>query len=139
MHAPEALCNDYVDNDYNGAMDCADTNCQPLPACVPGTTAIGQPCSLHGNCTASTGTNNPFCIDEAHEFYTKGYCSHFCYPAKANDCGAGATCVKNQNIYINQPNGNETFGAYVCMVTCTQSSQCRTADGYACIAGVCDF
>jgi hypothetical protein len=128
---PEVLCNDYLDNDSNNLTDCADPNCQTLPACVPGTTAVGQPCSLHGNCTASAGLDNPFCIDEADELYPNGYCSHFCDPTKANDCGAGNSCVPNANLTL--------FPVpYVCMVSCTQDSQCRVADGYMCIAGVCD-
>jgi hypothetical protein len=126
---PEILCDDYVDNDFNNLMDCADPNCQTLPACVPGTVAVGQPCSLHGQCTASAGLNNPFCIDANDEFYPKGYCSHWCDPTKANDCGTGNVCVMNENLEV---------PAYVCMVSCTMDSQCRVADGYTCDNGVCD-
>ncbi len=122
MIGPETLCTDYVDNDNDGLIDCQDpTNCQTLPACVPGSNAIGQPCTAHSDCTASAGVNNPFCIDETNEFYTNGYCSHFCDPAVTTDCGANGICV---------PNG--PLGANVCMQTCTANAQCRTADFYSC-------
>ena len=120
--APETVCDDYVDNDFDGLTDCQDPSaCQTLPACTPGPNAIGQACTLHNQCSASAGTNNPLCLDEAHEFYTNGYCSHFCDPTVATDCGPDGICVANG------PNG-----ANVCMATCTTSTQCRTADGYTC-------
>jgi hypothetical protein len=124
----ETLCDDYLDNDFNGFMDCADPSCQALPACVPGTVAVGQPCALHSQCTASAGVNDPFCLDATNELYTNGYCSHFCDPTKPNDCGAGNACVLNTRANL-----------HLCMVSCTSSSQCRTADGYSCSNGVCDI
>ncbi len=128
MITPEILCDDYIDNDFNGLTDCADPNCQTLTACVPGTVAVGQPCSLHGQCTASAGVNNPFCLDDNDEGYPNGYCSHFCNPANANECGTGNACVLN-----------DVINANICMVSCTVDSQCRVADGYSCLSGVCDF
>jgi hypothetical protein len=122
MVGPETNCTDYLDNDGDGLTDCQDpTNCQSLPACIPGTTNVGGPCTKHSNCTASTGVHNPFCFDEADEGYPNGYCSHFCDPTVVNDCGATAICV---------PNGPDS--ANVCMKTCTTDSQCRAAEGYFC-------
>jgi hypothetical protein len=118
---PEAICDDYVDNDLDGLTDCADPHCQPLPACVPGTRAIGQPCTQHSQCAAPAGKNDPICLDEAHLSFTKGYCSHFCDPAAPNGCGPTGIC---------SPSG--PGNAYVCLQTCTTSAQCRTADGYSC-------
>jgi hypothetical protein len=121
--APETACNDYLDNDHDLLTDCQDpTLCQTLPACTPGTQAIGQPCTQHSDCVASPGVNDPFCLDETHEFNPNGYCSHFCDPNVPSDCGPGALCV---------PNG--PFSANICMVTCTSDAQCRTAEGYACL------
>jgi hypothetical protein len=101
----------------DGLFDCNDpTNCQTLPDCVPGTNAIGQPCTMHSQCFANV--NNPLCMDQAHIGYTGGYCTHYCNPASP-DCGANAICVANG------PNGEN-----VCMQTCTTTAQCRT--GYSC-------
>jgi hypothetical protein len=119
MLGPEVVCNDYVDNDFNGLTDCDDLNCQTLPACTPGTSAIGQPCTMHTQCVASAGKNNPFCFDPIN--YPNGYCSHFCDPTVMGDCGANAICVPNG------PNAEN-----VCMRTCTTNAQCRTAEGYTC-------
>jgi hypothetical protein len=120
---PETICNDYIDNDFNKLTDCDDPNCQATsPACVPGSNAIGQPCTMHNQCSSSVGTNNPFCFDQAHEGYTNGYCSHFCDPAKVGDCGPNGICVNNG------PNAEN-----VCMQTCSTNAQCRTADGYSCL------
>ncbi len=58
---------DYVDNDFNNLMDRADPNCQTLPGLRARHEGGGQPCTLHGQCTASVGLNNPFCIDENDE------------------------------------------------------------------------
>jgi hypothetical protein len=122
MLGPETACNDYIDNDFDGLTDCQDpTDCQTLPACVPGSVGIGQPCTLHSNCTASAGVNNPFCFDEADEFYPNGYCSHFCDPTLPSDCGPNAICVD-----LGPNNAN------VCMQTCSSDAQCRTADTYTC-------
>lgn len=129
MIAPETKCADWVDNDSNNLLDCQDPSCQSSAACVPGTTAVGQPCTQHDQCTSSPGVNNPFCFDEANEDYANGYCSHFCDPMVASSCQAGTTCV-------NRGPG----GAYVCMVNCTQDSDCREAETYFCTAdNVCDY
>jgi hypothetical protein len=121
--APETICDDYLDNDHDLLTDCQDpTACQTLPACTPGAGAIGQPCAEHSDCVASVGVNNPFCLDEQHEYNPNGYCSHFCDPSLPSDCGSGAICV---------PNG--PFSADICMKTCATNADCRTAEGYACL------
>ncbi len=119
---PETICNDYIDNDFNNLTDCDDPNCQATsPDCVPGSNAIGQPCTVNTQCTASVGINNPVCLDELDEGYPNGYCSHFCDPSSSTDCGANGLCV---------PNGPD--GENVCFQTCTTNTQCRVADGYSC-------
>jgi hypothetical protein len=118
---PETNCDDYADNDLNGLTDCADPHCQVLPACAPGTRAIGQPCTAHDQCAAPAGKNDPICLDQAHLSFTRGYCSRFCDPAVPADCGPTGIC---------SPSG--PGNAWVCLQTCTTSAQCRTADGYTC-------
>ncbi|HWO21409.1 MAG TPA: multicopper oxidase family protein [Kofleriaceae bacterium] len=51
----ETVCADGLDNDCDGALDCADTNCATVPACAPpacdgdGTCEAGESCT---NCPA---------------------------------------------------------------------------------------
>ncbi len=114
----ETACNDYVDNNFNNLIDCQDpVDCQQLPACVPGASAIGQPCTLNTQCFANI--NNPLCLDEANNGYPGGYCSHWCDPTVPTDCGANGVCVPQG------PNGGN-----VCMTACITNAQCRP--GYSC-------
>jgi len=118
LRGPEVLCTDYVDNDMDGLIDCQDpTNCQSLPACVPGSKAAGQPCTANTECFANL--NDPICLDQLHLGFIGGYCSQFCNIAP-DDCGVSALCA---------PEG--PAGANVCMQVCTTSAQCRT--GYSCL------
>jgi hypothetical protein len=116
---PEASCNDYFDNDFDGFTDCADADaCQTLAACMPGTGAVGSPCGVHGQC-AATG-NDPLCIDEFTYGWKGGYCSEHCKPMQ-NDCPMGSLCAN----YFNWQNG---LGA--CFKTCTKAADCTP--GYKC-------
>ena len=118
---PETDCTDHNDNDDDFLTDCADpSSCQSQPACTPGATPVGQPCTQHSDCVASAGVNNPFCFDEAHEGFSNGYCSHFCDPSAPGDCDANSVCTYGP------------VGGSVCMATCTSDADCRTAEGYTC-------
>jgi hypothetical protein len=117
----ETQCNDYIDNNFNNLIDCQDPECQQLPACVPGTGAIGTPCTLNNQCVASATVNDPICLDQTNNMYPGGYCSHWCDPTVADDCGAFAICV---------PEGPNS--GYVCMSECLTNAQCRP--GYTCQA-----
>lgn len=115
--APESECSNYVDDDDNGLLDCADASCQATPACVPGDKAPGQPCTLSTECFANQ--NDPICLDAANTGFPGGYCSQFCtmFP---DDCGLSGVCT------VEGPGG-----AHVCMDACTTSAECRP--GYNCL------
>jgi len=115
----ETQCNDYVDNNFNNLIDCQDPECQTDPACTPGTGAIGTPCTLNNQCVSSAATNDPLCLDQLNNMYPSGYCSHWCDPTVANDCGPLAICV---------PEGPNSGN--VCMSVCLTNAQCRP--GYTC-------
>jgi hypothetical protein len=42
MLAPEKNCEDFVDNDLDGLMDCQDPDCKPMVACTGGAKAAGR-------------------------------------------------------------------------------------------------
>ena len=62
VSSPE-ICNDQIDNDCDGQIDCADpncveaTNCTPIVGCNPGTTRTCET-GLFGICAAGTETCN---------------------------------------------------------------------------------
>jgi cysteine-rich repeat protein len=128
----ESVCDDLVDDDADGAPDCADTDCQATAVCVPGVGALGSPCTAATGCT-STGTD-PVCLTERFSGVPGGACAEWCDVA-AQDCAAGAACVAT------------SFGVDVgvCVdtcdtdVDCTPPFECRAYSGaLACLMPGCD-
>jgi hypothetical protein len=122
---PELNCLDYADNDSDGLTDCQDpSGCAASFACQGGILPAGSPCSIHQECESND--NDPFCIDQFHEFWPGGYCSQYCDMA-TNDCPAGSVC--GNNFVANAP---------ICLQTCTGPADCRP--GYFCnFDGTCIF
>lgn len=118
MLAPEKNCEDFVDNDLDGLMDCQDPDCKPMVACTGGAKAAGQPCVSSAECFSNA--SDPVCLTQAQFGYPGGYCSQFCNPG-INDCGIGAYCADG---FLPVP------GAY-CLDTCVQQADCRV--GYSCV------
>jgi len=116
---PEDDCGDFFDNDDDGYFDCDDAGCQATAACVPGMGAIGAPCSANTECAANG--NDPLCLAEQLTGWQDGYCAEFCDLA-ANDCASGASCVD-----MGLPSGNG-----YCLDQCATSADCRP--GYSCDA-----
>jgi hypothetical protein len=115
MTPPETICDDLIDNDNDGLIDCQDpTDCQMLPACVPGTKTPGEPCTANTDCAANH--NDPICLTQG---FPGGYCSEFCN-VMPDDCGANAICA---------PMGPNATN--VCMQTCMTGSDCQI--GYSCV------
>jgi hypothetical protein len=122
LQPPESDCQDYVDNDGDGYMDCSDaTSCKGISAdCTPGATAHGLACTVNTNCVATGG--DPLCLDEAVLGYPGGICTEWC-SIQAADCGADAVCF--------DPWGFLPTDLGVCLKTCTVDGDCRTPD-YTC-------
>jgi hypothetical protein len=117
--APESMCDDYQDNDGDQLMDCEDpTSCQAMPKCVPGPNAVGQPCTMHNQCTANQ--NDPFCLDDIHSGFPGGYCSQFCDLAN-DDCGFLGLCF----------DAGLTSGNGLCLDKCVTDQDCRS--NYSCL------
>ena len=115
---PEVACDDWSDNEYDGATDCGDTDCQGTAACTPGAAATGAPCDASNQCAATGG--DPTCLTEWTWGWPSGYCAEFCSLA-ANDCAPGATCL---DLGLSSGNG-------VCFADCTTNADCRA--GYSCL------
>lgn len=113
---PESVCNDLYDQDFDGYLDCDDSDCQTSAQCSPGTKTYGEGCFFNGECQA-TG-NDPICLPSSLGF-PNGYCSEFC-DVSANDCAGDGLCYP---IGISQ-NG-------VCLDGCTTAADC--APGAACV------
>jgi len=128
---PELNCQDYQDDDFDGFVDCEDaTSCTSSFSCISGPRAAGDPCQIHNQCQASA--NDPFCIDQPHEFWTGGYCSEFCN-LSADDCPTGSHCT--DWFFFSSGNG-------LCMKDCDFDTDCRA--GYSCLdlglsSNVCVF
>jgi hypothetical protein len=117
MLGPEAACDNFIDDDGDQLADCEDPDCQPTPACVPGSKVSGLDCTMSTECYADK--NDPVCLSEMQYGLPGGYCSEYCY--FADDCGPGAICSN----WFFFPSGAGT-----CMHKCTMDSQCRS--GYVC-------
>ena len=44
------LCTDGIDNDCDGAADCADSDCSGDPACASGCSPKGASCTVNSDC-----------------------------------------------------------------------------------------
>jgi len=109
---PEANCVDFADGDNDGLIDCADPDCQALAACAPGNATPGSPCATNSTCAANM--NDPFCIPDGFGF-PGGYCAEWCDPV-AQDCAGDSVCV-------------DTIGG-VCFDGCVVAADCQP--GYTC-------
>jgi len=47
------VCNDGLDNDCDGAIDCADSNCVGSPSCIPSCSPAGASCSVNNDCCSN--------------------------------------------------------------------------------------
>jgi hypothetical protein len=113
---PEFSCNDLVDDDGDGYLDCDDpTSCKGGFDCIGGAGVTGEPCFNQSQCAANQG--DPLCLGDAQGF-PNGYCSEFCDLA-ANDCAGDAVCAQL---------GFSVNGT--CLDGCVTSGECRP--GYTC-------
>ncbi|MGH7894789.1 MAG: hypothetical protein ACREQL_08980, partial [Candidatus Binatia bacterium] len=53
------VCTDGVDNDCDGAVDCADANCSSNPACTGSCTPSGGACMSNGQCCSGKCKGRP--------------------------------------------------------------------------------
>lgn len=114
------ICDNFIDDDFDSVIDCAETSCQATAACAPGTAISGAACEASTDCAASA--NDPFCFNETtYPGFVGGYCAEFCVPG-ANDCGPDAQC---QSINFGLPEF-----VNVCVDRCISDDECR--EGYAC-------
>ncbi|HZF47294.1 MAG TPA: hypothetical protein VE093_01525 [Polyangiaceae bacterium] len=72
---PPEVCNNGIDDDGNGLIDCEDWTC-----------AAGPTCPFSTVCA----------IDQLQFGWPQGYCTEFC-DLSTNDCPAGSTCAPMLN------------------------------------------
>ena len=53
------VCNDGVDNDCDGAIDCADSNCNGSPSCNQSCSPAGASCTSNSQCCSNKCKGNP--------------------------------------------------------------------------------
>jgi hypothetical protein len=113
---PEFSCDDFIDNDGDGYLDCDDpTSCQGGFDCIGGTGLVGEPCFGPSDCASNKG--DPACLADAQGF-PGGYCSEFCDLA-APDCAGDGVCAQL---------GFSVNGT--CLDGCVGNGDCRP--GYTC-------
>lgn len=90
VEALTEVCDDLIDGDVDGSMDCADSpDCNGTAACTPGATAQNGTCTANTDCASVAGAD-PACLTTAVGI-NANMCSEWCNLA-VNDCGAGKTC-----------------------------------------------
>ncbi len=90
---PEVSCEDGVDNDCDGLVDCDDGDCSADPACVP------DPCG-DGTCDPSIGENCDTCAVDCPSGppVQPGCGNGFCEPGIGEDClSCAVDCRGKQN------------------------------------------
>jgi hypothetical protein len=90
---PEQTCDDGVDNDCDGQVDCNDANCSSDPACVT------NPCG-DGTCDPNIGEDCSTCPADcpSGEPVLPGCGNGFCEPGLGEDClSCAADCRGRQN------------------------------------------
>ena len=123
------MCDDHVDNDGDGYLDCDDaTNCQLIKDCTPGTSPTGEQCFSSKECQSNPMVNDPICLRD-QEGFADGYCSQFCDPTQdpiAECAGSGdGVCVDSQVVL-----GKYISKSGVCLDGCASIADCRP--GYEC-------
>ena len=97
VDAGAEICNDGIDNDCNGATDCADTACNPTSTCVPpipaGWSATVFDAHDRPTCPAAYGTAN----DVAVILPNANSCTCACTPS-TNSCTTGAYTLKSGGV-----------------------------------------
>ncbi len=63
---PETACNNLVDDDSDGYLDCDDPDCQTRPECASGPGATGSPCGTPTDCSANHA--DPICLPLSEGF-----------------------------------------------------------------------
>jgi hypothetical protein len=129
---PETVCDDLLDDNDDDRVDCADAACEGDPACVPGTAALGAPCTTHSDCASASG--QPLCLSEELTGYPGGTCAQFCsytVPEIA-PCELGGFCVSSLVFSDADPSGGDPI-AHCNFAACDADEPCR--DGYACCQG----
>lgn len=115
------ICNDGIDNDCNGLVDCAD------PACSSSQYCLAPVCNLNGVCDSAAGETcancssdccpSPICNDST----CNGSCGTGCQASQDPDCSSGGCCGDHVCNPLTENWSN-------CLVDCPLSS-CTDADG----------
>ncbi len=113
----------------SGAPTVEDGGPAPIDGGTPTRTgAVGSACASDADCTEPAGSTCYTMVGSGGFGFTfpGGSCSAMCTPGSgSSECGAGADCFSV---------GFGGFGSAFCAKTCTSDADCRTDDGYSCMA-----
>lgn len=82
----ELTCNNWIDNDHDGRIDCRDKDC----ACLLGWGKTGDECDSHNDCFSFQ--KDQFCFDPIYYGFSHGYCSQQCN-LNNDDCPGDSVCL----------------------------------------------
>jgi len=130
----EAFCDDFIDNDDNNSLDCADATCQGTAACVAGATPHEGDCEVNTDCDTAAG-NDPVCATpDFQQLYTQfgvqfgaiaNFCTEWCdFAEDGDDCGG----VSDKCFDVGLNEG-------VCLSRCTDGDNppCPDPDSFECV------
>jgi len=107
-----SACSETIDCDATLDLECV-TEIPPVPAVgFPGKTFPG------GMCTRRCGEPDPDSTNPKDR-------------ELSTDCGPSAICVQSS-----QARGGGSISMQMCLRTCASPSDCRTDEGYSCVAGI---
>jgi hypothetical protein len=133
----EGSCGNMSDDDNDGAVDCADSDCAADSACQAATnSSIGHNCTNDGDCgpggVCETGFPGGYCYvpcDFSQPAGQECQAGSFCWLGAACvlPCGAGNTCSDSRltcGDFSSAGLGNDPFCHPTCMESCVNGAQC---------------
>jgi hypothetical protein len=142
----ESRCDDLEDDDFDGRIDCDDSDCTASPVCTTGRAPLHAACTTTADCAGP----HPVCLTAVATDAPDGECRRWCDPGAAtldpDGCGPDAYCLweggeRGQCVLTCTPARGNTSDAATDLARCRDAYACTPAllavDGHLLEAGLC--